>query len=115
MDTDKQGQVTTEQVSEMNRNPMGRGGFGEHPENINAGGRPKNSLKSYQARKFAEMSDEEKEKWLNDNKILGIDRWKMSEGNPSNETELKGSLTISQVLDALENGPKIGEQDMENK
>jgi hypothetical protein len=37
---------TTEQVEkkekDMNLNPTGRGGFGDHPENINPGGRPKN-------------------------------------------------------------------------
>ena len=77
---------TTEQVNNV-PNPTGKGGFGEHPENINAGGRPKNSLKSYLARKLAGMSDEEKEKWLEDNKIDGKLQWTMAEGNPSNELE----------------------------
>lgn len=27
---------------DFNRNPEGKGGLGDHPENINAGGRPKN-------------------------------------------------------------------------
>lgn len=94
-------QKTTEQVKKA-PNPNGKGGFGDNPQNINPGGRPKNSMKSFVAKMFAEMSDEDKVKWLKDNKITGIDQWKMGEGNPSNETELKGKLTISQVLDELE-------------
>ena len=82
---------TTEQVKII-PNPTGKGGFGEHPENINAGGRPVNSLKSYQARKLANMSDEEKEQWLQEHKVSGIDQWKMAEGNPHQTTDavLKG-------------------------
>jgi len=37
--------ATTEQVKEI-PNPNGKGGFGDHPENINAGGRPKNQEKA---------------------------------------------------------------------
>jgi len=35
--------MTTKQDKNMNRNPTGKGGFGDHPELINAGGRPKNA------------------------------------------------------------------------
>jgi hypothetical protein len=34
---------TTQQVRDMNLNPTGKGGFNDNPQNINAGGRPKNS------------------------------------------------------------------------
>ena len=34
---------TTEQESKWLPNPTGKGGFGDHPELINPGGRPKNS------------------------------------------------------------------------
>ena len=72
---------TTEQVKRI-PNPEGKGGFGEHPELINPGGRPKNSLKDYIRRKLSKMSDEEKEKWLIDNKISPELQFRMAEGNP---------------------------------
>mgnify|MGYP001575058702 FL=1 len=109
-----QEEITTEQVKNV-PNPTGKGGFKDNPQNKNPGGRPKNSLKSYVAKRFSLMSDEEKEAWLTTHNITGIDQWKMGEGNPTNETELKGNLTISQVLDQLQNGSTISEQNLEDK
>lgn len=77
--------MATEQVN-MNRNPEGKGGFGDHPELINAGGRPKNSLKSYVAKKLAEMSDEDKDAFLKS--ISASEQWKMAEGNPHATTDV---------------------------
>ena len=49
----------------------------------NPSGRPKGGLKDYDRRKFIEMSDEEKEEFL---KLIAPEiRYKMAEGNPSNE------------------------------
>lgn len=56
----------------------------------NPGGRPKNPLKDYQRAKFANMTDEEKDAFLE--KIPPEIRWKMAEGNPESEntnTEVK--------------------------
>ena len=67
---------------ENNRNPDGtfKDGISGNP-----GGRPKNSLKSYVANKLAEMSDEEKEKFL---KTITTDlQWRMGEGNPAQALE----------------------------
>jgi len=89
---------TTEQVENKGNNPEGKGGFGDNPENINAGGRPKNSMKSYVANKLAAMSDEEKEQWLQDKKISGDTEWKMAEGNPKQDTELGGEVTVHQPI-----------------
>jgi len=71
---------STEQVKKA-PNPTGKGGFQDHPEFINPGGRPKNSLKSYVAKKLAAMSVEEKEEFL---KTIGnsLEIWKMGEGAP---------------------------------
>ena len=69
----------------------------------NPSGRPKNTLKDYVRQMFMEMSDVEKRAWLKSNKISGIDQWKMGEGNPQNEIEHSGKLTIEQVLDEIEN------------
>ncbi len=100
---------TTRKV-DKNNNPTGKGGFGDNPENINPGGEPKNSMKNYKARVLAALTDEEKEKWLKDNKIPGIDQWKMAEGNPSNEIEHTGKLTIEQVLTDIENEETPGQK-----
>ena len=83
---------TTEQVKKA-PNPKGKGGFGDNPENINPGGRPQNSLKSYVARKLAGLTDKEKDKWLEEHKISGIDQWKMGEGLPKQDMELSGEIT----------------------
>ena len=84
---------STEQVRDMNLNPDGKGGFGEHPENINEGGRPKNSLKSYVAKKLAEMPDEEKDEFLK--KITPDFQWKMAEGNPHQSSDEKHEVNIT--------------------
>ncbi len=84
--------MTTKQANK-NNNPTGKGGFKENPDNINAGGRPKNSLKSYVASKLAEMTDEDKDKWLEKNKIDGKTQWTMAEGSPKTDVELSGEIT----------------------
>lgn len=57
------------------------------PGNPPGPGRPKGkTLKEYQAEKFRQMSDEEKEAYLT---LVERDvRWKMAEGNPSNTTDI---------------------------
>ena len=83
---------TTKQ--DMNLNPTGKGGFGDNPQNINPGGRPKNSLKSYIASKLAKMSDDEKDEWLEAHDIKGEVQWKMGEGNPHQS----GDETVTLIL-----------------
>ena len=85
---------------ENNRNPDGtfiKGVSG------NPSGRPKNTMKDHVRVKFSDMTPEQKDQWLIDNKIGGLDQWKMGEGNPKNDVEHSGGLTISQVLDEVEN------------
>lgn len=69
----------------------------------NPGGRPKGSksLKTYVQEYLRDLNDEEKLEF-----IKGLPKdviWKMGEGNPKQDTELHGNLTISDVLDSLEN------------
>lgn len=72
---------------EANRQPNGTFGPGN---NANPAGRPKGkTLKEYQAQKFREMTDEQKEQWLKDNKVTADLIWRMSEGNPA--TQLEGN------------------------
>ena len=50
-------------------------------------GRPKGkTLKEYQAEKFRSMSDDEREAYLKE--INKIDRWKMAEGLPKQDTDI---------------------------
>lgn len=78
----------------------------------NPGGRPKGSksLKTFAKEYLEILPPEEKIEFL---KHLPPEIvWKMAEGNPKQDTELHGSLTISQVLDELENGTEpAGEGD----
>ena len=60
----------------------------------NPAGRPKGrTLKEYQAEIFRTMSDEDKKEWLKD--IIKIEKWRMAEGNPTNDVkhELTDELT----------------------
>lgn len=69
--------------------------------NGRAGGK---SLKERVKERLAAMTEAELDKYLEG--LNKIDVWKMGEGNPSNETEIKGKLTIAQVLDELDNDKK---------
>ena len=70
-------------------NPENRNKDGTFKEGTsgNPGGRPKNSLKAYVRQRFENMSDEQKEKFLESipNEII----WKMGEGNPKQDTSVE--------------------------
>ena len=84
-------------TGQAGNNPTGKGGFGDNPQNINPGGEPKNSLKSYVAKKLAEMTPEEKDKFL---KSIGkSEQWKMAEGSPHQTQEHGGELRVLVVPD----------------
>lgn len=78
----------------------------------NPSGRPEGiSMKEYARRKFRLMSDEEREEFLE-----GIDKktvWEMGEDKAKQGTELSGSVTISDVLNKLDDRPEITEQGLE--
>ena len=88
---------TTEQVRQI-PNPTGKGGFGDNPQNINPGGRPTNSMKSYLARKLANMSDEDKEKFLKEHKVSGKDQIEFGEGKAKQETEADVTITGPSII-----------------
>lgn len=54
---------TTEQVT-LAPNPTGKGGFGDHPENRNPGGWKKETVFSYQYRRFMSMTLKEWQDFL---------------------------------------------------
>jgi hypothetical protein len=67
-------------------------------------GRPKGkTMKEYMAEKFRTMSDEEKELWLKEHKIYGIDKWKMAEGNPQANLELGATDDLKEFLLKINN------------
>lgn len=82
----------------------------------NPGGRPKGSksLKTYAKEYLLSLPDDEKLEYM-----AGMDKraiWEMAEGKAKQETEHSGTLTISQVLDNLENDrPETPEQELESK
>jgi hypothetical protein len=69
----------------------------------NPNGRPKGKTLKEFAREYLEnLPDDEKIEYLASLPTEIV--WKMAEGNPKQDTEIRGSLTISEVLDSLQNG-----------
>lgn len=83
----------------------------------NPSGRPKGSMKDYLRRKFMAMSDEEKEAFLKKHKLSGKDMIEFGEGKAKQDVEHGGVVTISHVLDSLENDSRqeIAGQGVENE
>ena len=78
----------------------------------NPSGRPKGSvsLKEYARKMLLELDDDGKREFM-----AGLEKdiiWKMAEGNPKQDTQLKADLTISEYLDSLEHGQTTPGQDM---
>jgi len=65
------------------RNPDGTWKKGFCP---NPGGRSKKPIKEYGLKKFNEMTDEQKEEFLES--IPAGERWRMIEGNPKQDTDI---------------------------
>lgn len=70
-----------------NANPTGAGGFGDNPENINAGGRPKNQDSfTYWMNFFKSMIEEEFRDW--------------QKNNPPSKRTVAASLAFARVVGA---------------
>ena len=79
--------MTTEQARDMNRNPTGKGGFGDNPENRNAGGRPRNSESfTYWYRVFKDMTVKELKSWQED--------------NPEDERSVASDLAFTRIINS---------------
>lgn len=59
----------------------------------NPSGRPKGTMKSYLGRKFQEMSDEDKEAFLNEHKVDGKAQIEFGEGKARQDLDIQGELT----------------------
>jgi hypothetical protein len=81
---------TTQQVP----NPTGKGGFGDHPENRNAGGWKPEYVFSYQYRRFMNMTVEELEKYAD---------------TPVNERTVVEDLAYNRVVAAKQSLPDVKE------
>jgi len=69
----------------------------------NPSGRPEGiSMKEYIRVKFRTMTDEERENFLEG--MSKKDILEMGEGKPKQDMDVRGTISISQVLDELENG-----------
>lgn len=71
----------------------------------NPSGRPKGTLKDYMRKRFMEMSEEEKEEFLKD--VPKGEKWRMAEGNPAQEQEVKGELIIKLVQYGDNDSPQL--------
>lgn len=97
------------------RNPDGTWKKGFCP---NPGGRKKNPLKEFSLNEFNSWTDQQKSEFLN--KISPYDRWRMTEGNPPQETILEGGERPIPILGDIyvhkDNSDKQNsEPDQENK
>ena len=72
-----------------NREISGRNSDGTFIKGVsgNPSGRPKDTLKEYLRKKFTGMTDEEKEEFLK--KVSAEVQFKMAEGNPDTQSEVK--------------------------
>lgn len=103
---------TTVQVKKI-PNPNGKGGFGDNPQNINAGGRIRNPLKEFQREEFAKMTDDEKRNYLKE--VDKYRRWTMAEGNPEDTTDITSNgeglaPILVQFINAKDNSNTTGVQ-----
>ena len=88
-----------QELEKNGRNTDGTFALGH--EKIPGSGRPKNTLKDFVRHKLQEMTDEEKEKWLESYKIPGIDIWKMAEGNPKEQVEHSGEIGLQKLEESI--------------
>lgn len=78
-----------------------------------AGRPPGKTLKEFAREYLLNLPDDRKVEYLETLPTEIV--WKMAEGNPKDEVKVKAELTISDVLDELENGHKTKGQTMEDK
>ena len=97
--------VATKQAKpkNMNRNPTGKGGFGDNPQNRSSGHWDKEESISYWYNKLGRMTDEEYEKWQPANRNQRIAHQRYVEACGTGELALKAT---KEITDRTEGRPK---------
>ena len=67
----------------------------------NLSGRPSGTMKDYLRRKFMSLSDEDKEKFLLEYKVAGLEQIKLAEGQPHQTTDTTVEIKPTPLLDVL--------------
>ena len=105
-------ETTSQEINPIKRDEKGRWVEGNPP----GPGRPKGStLKEYQAQKYRDMPDEQKDKELE--KMSEELKWRMAEGNPHQTSDTLIELKPTPLLDAIRNNssnPQNSEVKQEN-
>jgi hypothetical protein len=71
-------------------------------------------MKDFLRRKFMELSDEDKEKFLVDNKVSGVDQIKLAEGQPHQTQDVtSGGEALTPVLVKFIDGKSDDNRDTE--
>ena len=73
----------------------------------NPSGRPKNVMKDFQRKQFGAMSHEDKIAFLES--VAPIERWKMAEGNPVNESDITTGGEPISINITFEDGGEVSD------
>ncbi len=65
-------------------------------------------MKEYVKQKFRDMTDEQKEQWLADNKLAPDTMWRMAEGNPQSDVTSDGKPIEGNQIKLIGFKPKRG-------
>lgn len=106
--------MTTQQANTGrggNRNPEGKGGFGDNPQNRNPGGWKKEESISYQYNRLGRMSDEEFAEYVPKTKFerIAYNRIKDAENSLNDTKEITDRVEgrAPQSIDMTSNGESI--------
>lgn len=95
-------QVNDEEIN-MNRNPEGKGGFGDNPDNRGSGRWSKDTSISYWYNKLLRMPDEEYEAWQPKTRAQRIAHQRIVAASGGDELALKNT---KEITDRTEGRPK---------
>lgn len=99
-------QATPHTLGDMNRNPTGKGGFVDNPQNRNPGGWNKKTSISYNYNRIIRMSDEELEAFVPKSQAEKIALKRVKEMQDDNIASKGSALAVTkEVTDRIEGKP----------